>query len=112
MKILKLTLKKGWFDMVLSGEKHEEYREIKPYWEKRLCREFYADTQRACLLEGRDSFIKFDAIEFTNGYSKSSRSVTKECQGIDVGIGLYVLGAPNIPVFRIKLGKEICRRNC
>jgi len=28
---LHLTLKKNWFDLILSGEKKEEYREIKPY---------------------------------------------------------------------------------
>lgn len=35
-KTLTLSLKKKWFDMIASGEKTEEYREIKPYWEKRL----------------------------------------------------------------------------
>lgn len=34
--ILKLTLKKKWFDMIESGVKLEEYREIKPYWMARL----------------------------------------------------------------------------
>lgn len=29
-----LTLKKKWFDMILLKIKTEEYREIKPYWEK------------------------------------------------------------------------------
>lgn len=36
MSTLKLTLKKKWFDMIASGEKKEEYREIKPYWIKRF----------------------------------------------------------------------------
>lgn len=35
-----LTLKKEWFYMILSGEKTEEYREIKPYWEKRFTNYF------------------------------------------------------------------------
>ena len=35
-----LTLKKQWFDMILSGVKKEEYRDIKPYWEKRFLRYF------------------------------------------------------------------------
>lgn len=30
-KALTLTINKQWFDMVVSGEKTEEYREIKPY---------------------------------------------------------------------------------
>ena len=29
--MLTLPIKKKWFDMILSGEKKEEYREIKPF---------------------------------------------------------------------------------
>jgi hypothetical protein len=36
MKILELPLKKEWYNMIESGEKREEYREIKPYWSKRI----------------------------------------------------------------------------
>lgn len=36
MKILELPLKKEWYNMIESGEKREEYREIKPYWQNRL----------------------------------------------------------------------------
>ena len=35
-KVLTLTVSKQWFDMIVAGEKTEEYREIKPYWIKRL----------------------------------------------------------------------------
>lgn len=35
-KILTLTVSKQWFDMIASGEKAEEYREIKDYWIVRL----------------------------------------------------------------------------
>lgn len=35
-KILTLTVSKQWFDMIVAGEKNEEYREIKPYWIKRM----------------------------------------------------------------------------
>ena len=37
MRILDLPLKKEWYEMIESGIKTEEYREIKPYWIKRLC---------------------------------------------------------------------------
>ena len=40
MKILHLTLKKQWFEKILSGEKKEEFREIKEYWNKRLNKEY------------------------------------------------------------------------
>ena len=32
-------IKKKWLDMMLSGEKQEEYREIKSYWDVRLAKE-------------------------------------------------------------------------
>lgn len=35
-KVLTLTVSKQWFDKIVSGEKTEEYREIKPYWVARL----------------------------------------------------------------------------
>ena len=35
--MLILTLQKKWFGMILSGEKQEEYREIKPYYTSRFC---------------------------------------------------------------------------
>lgn len=40
-QILQLRLKKKWFDMILSGEKKEEYRDIKPFWAVRLMSSFY-----------------------------------------------------------------------
>lgn len=33
MKTIHLVLKYRWFDMIASGEKIEDYREIKPYYE-------------------------------------------------------------------------------
>ncbi len=54
MKILHLTLKKKWFDLIASGEKKHEFRESKPYWDKRL-----TDGN-----VGKD----FDIVRFKNGY--------------------------------------------
>ena len=53
--MLTLPIKKKWFDMIKSGEKKEEYREIKTYWTKR--------------------FLKYDITKpfevlFRNGYGK------------------------------------------
>ncbi len=36
MRILHLVLKRRWYEMIERGEKTEEYREIKPYWTKRI----------------------------------------------------------------------------
>ena len=34
--MLVLPIKKKWFYMILTGEKREEYRDIKPYYTTRL----------------------------------------------------------------------------
>ena len=34
--VLNLVVSKEWFDMIVAGEKTEEYRVIKPYWASRL----------------------------------------------------------------------------
>jgi len=41
MKDLILNVKKQWFDLVKSGKKDKEYREIKPYWTSRLVNKTY-----------------------------------------------------------------------
>lgn len=34
--MITFNLKKKWYDLIKSGEKRIEYREDKPYWQKRL----------------------------------------------------------------------------
>lgn len=36
MTILSLILTRRWYDKIANGEKRVEYREIKPFWTKRL----------------------------------------------------------------------------
>ncbi len=55
MKILHLTLKKKWFDLIVSRKKTLEYREDKPYWRQRL-------------LTTDGTPKSFDIIRFKNGY--------------------------------------------
>jgi hypothetical protein len=66
-RILHLTIKKKWFDMIASGEKKEEYRELKDYWHRRLV----ADM----LLFQIPIFKKFDIVRFTNGYGSNAPTV-------------------------------------
>ena len=40
-KTLHLVLKRKWWDMIASGEKKEEYREVCHYWAARLLNEQY-----------------------------------------------------------------------
>ena len=45
--MLTFNLKKEWFEKIKSGEKTHEYREVKPYWKKRLSKhsEFFANDK-------------------------------------------------------------------
>ena len=55
--MLTFNLKKEWFDKIKSGEKTHEYREVKPYWTKRLYhfdnpyREYNCGLLRKCQYE-------------------------------------------------------------
>lgn len=99
MKTLHLNLKKKWFDMILSGEKKEEYRELKEYWYKRL-------------VSNDVHYTEFDTVTFKNGYAKNARKMVLRSEGIKTGKGFKPWGAPeNGHVFIIKLGKIIETEN-
>ena len=42
--MLIFTLKKEWYEKIKNGEKTIEYREVKPYWEKRILPFFSPST--------------------------------------------------------------------
>lgn len=53
--IIHLHLKFKYYDMILSGEKKEEYRAIKPYYEKMFDKMRYQDYEKkvyACFWKG------------------------------------------------------------
>lgn len=88
MKILRLSLKKEWFNMIESGEKKEEYREIKDYWRVRLFR------------TGTPTHVRF-----SYGYTK--RCMLFEIKQIHMGYGKKKWGAPDCEVYIITLGNRI-----
>lgn len=85
MNTIVLTLKKEWFERILSGEKKEEYREIKPYWVRRLVGNWHQYNEKSVFYKG-DYLMPFGvtAITFKNGYSKDARRFTIEWKGIEV----------------------------
>jgi hypothetical protein len=106
MKILHLTLKKKWFDMIASGEKKEEYREIGPYWGIRFCGGEWYNFEIE-VLHNKIS-LHPEAVKFVNGYRPNSPSFLIECKGIVVDTGKTEWGAvPGQEYFVIKLGKII-----
>lgn len=76
MKILNLTLKKEWFDLIARGKKVIEFRTIKPYWEKRL----FEKNQFGISVP-----IKFDEVHFRNGYNNNSPFMRVQFRYTDEG---------------------------
>lgn len=56
-----LPIKKKWFEMIKSGIKKEEYREIKPYYDVRF-ENLFKDEYRAI-------------VTFRNGYSSNAPQI-------------------------------------
>jgi len=56
-RILHLTLHRKWFDLIATGEKTAEFRQITKYWYKRLWSQT-AEEHRI-----------YDEIHFRNGYN-------------------------------------------
>lgn len=96
--MLTLPIKKKWFDMILSGEKKEEYREITPYYISRFRTVFEISYRlwdsRFIELFKQDKILKNKIFEvkFRNGYSKISPSFIAKCT-LSVGTGREEWGA-------------------
>jgi hypothetical protein len=100
-KTLHLPLKAKWYELIESGVKTEEYRECKPYWNKRLMRLVWNFADDSLCEIPR----KFDAVKFSYGYTK--RTMTFKLEHIYIGKGRKEWGAPDNDVFIIKLGRRI-----
>lgn len=105
--MLTLPIKKKWFDMIASGEKKEEYREIKEYYEIRFQHLFGAITRYPSsifserheykLLQGNNvpEQMRKDSVQeiiFRNGYSKNSKAIKTRCR-LRIGKGRTEWGA-------------------
>ena len=79
-KVLHINLYRKYFDKILKGEKTIEYRDITPYWSKRL--------------EGR----YYDVIQFRNGYAKDAPIMIVEYKGtvVDDLYGTYAIKLGNV----------------
>ena len=74
-KIVSMPIKKEWFNMILRGEKKEEYREIKEHWRSRLLHD------------------KTTHLKLINGYGRDKPFLLIELKNITVGTGKEEWGA-------------------
>ena len=107
--MLILPIKKKWFDMILSGEKKEEYREIKPYYTTKLVNAlgltgiFHSEENNRLLLLFQDE-KQFEVL-FRNGYSNNSPAFTAICH-LKVGLGKEKWGAvAGVEYYILKIDK-------
>lgn len=100
--MLILPIKKKWFDMILSGEKKEEYREVKPYYISRVMKEFscYPYSGIPC---GED----YKKVEFRNGYGSCVPTFIALCK-VDIKTGRTEWGAePGKEYYVFKIDKIV-----
>ena len=91
-KVLTLTINKQWFDKIVSGEKTEEYRDIKPYWASRLVNQqaesgevLFDEFGGYCRVIGKPEYKPYTHVLFINGYRKDSPRIEKEIESISIG---------------------------
>ena len=96
--MLTLPIKKKWFDMILSGEKTEEYREIKPYWTSRFKKIFDFSENG-----GWATNCDIHCLIFQNGYGKNAPRFEARCI-LEIGQGKEEWGAePNKEYYVLKI---------
>mgnify|MGYP004471057497 CR=1 FL=1 len=104
--MLTLPIKKKWFDMILSGKKKEEYREIKPYYISRFKNLFFMYPNSGFPMPG----CSRQEILFRNGYSNNSPSFIAECT-LDIGEGEEEWGAEKGKEYYILKIEKIVEKN-
>ena len=118
-----LTLKYRWYDMIASGEKKTEYRELKEYWCKRIkglgivcpytlpykegrkfCQKYGKECLSGCTITQKD-------ILFTRGRNYSE-TMKVNLETLSVAEGKPEWGAPEgVKVICLGLGERTDNKN-
>lgn len=82
---LHLPMKKVWYDMIKSGEKKEEYRELKSHWSSRIGTWLRAHNENPTTTKPViwEATGKMMPILFFNGYHKNAPSFIGYCDRIE-----------------------------
>ena len=111
-----LTLHKKWFDLIFSGEKKEEYREVKPYWIRRFCADWPkspAHSEDHFFFVGQYKIPQgITKVRFRNGYAKNAPEMVVEWLGLEAkepNPDWCEAGDCGKLVFALKLGEVLQR---
>ncbi len=109
--MLELILKKKWFDLIQSGEKLEEYRDITPYWCARILTSSYDKAygeNMAKLLPFGYYNSKHSKVRFRLGYGKDAPEMVFKIRGVKVENPKPEWSMPNpVKSFCIELGERV-----
>ena len=117
MQNLRLPLKKKLFEMTKSGIKTEDYREITPYWIKRLTSNFSFDINKHHLKlnENKDVINKgsMEAKSFTQNIMHTKKGDAEKIiifkhKGIEIRTGNPDWGAEPNKLYFVILHGERC----
>jgi hypothetical protein len=93
VRVLYMQVKKKYFRLILRGEKTTEYREIKPYWTKKLAR-------------------SYDVIVFQVGYHATAPRLTVEYKGYGVENIFYAITNEQKDCYALRLGEILVYQHC
>lgn len=83
IKILTLIIQKRFFDLIIKGEKKQEFRELRPTTYRKYC---VCDDTGAIFDDTTGKFVpkKFDAIQFFVGYNKDRETAVVEIKNAEI----------------------------
>lgn len=104
--MLILPIKKKWFEMIVSGEKKEEYREVSPYYTIRFLNIMGYNQSRwkeiLTKLKIEETKEEYE-IALRNGYSSGCPTIVIRFT-LSIGTGRAIWGAaPNTEYFRLHI---------
>lgn len=103
--VFHLNLEKRWFDMTLAGIKTEEYRDVKPSWN----RVFTHNIK----IKGKYFHPTDVVFRISNGYKPDRRQFDIECLSLCRLTGKEEWGAePGEYYHTLKWGEIISTKNC
>jgi len=100
-----------WFDMILSGVKKEEYRELSNHYQSLFKIQFLQTTMGKDYYSHCDRF-PYKVLHLTNGYNPKNQQLWAHIESITIGRGKPEWGAPtDRDVFIIKIGQVFHTKN-
>jgi hypothetical protein len=93
MRTLTTTIKRRWLAKIIAGTKKVEYREMKPYWQRRI-------GMTLCPFR----------LRLINGMSKTAPEVTVLIDKVSVGCQPGDLAPPWL-AYRLHIAKVLSHRN-